>query len=72
MTPQEKLRLFWDMFKVYANNPNQIISITDRLKNLFGNEGDVFKVCASLGIIPSRGITFGNVLTKIGIEICTD
>lgn len=70
MTPQEKLKLFWEAYKVYCNNPNYIISTEDTLENLLGNKSDLNKICHSVGIgIFSNQITFGELLTKIGIKI---
>lgn len=70
MTPQEKLKLFWESYKIYCNDPHYILSTTDRLENLLGNKEDLDKICHSLGIqVFSRHITFGKLLTKIGIKI---
>lgn len=70
MTPQEKLQKFWEMFRVYQNKNYNLISVHDKLQNLLSTKQDLNKICWSLGIKKfSSNITFGTLLTKIGISI---
>lgn len=62
--------MIWAMFKIYLNNPNYYVRQEDVLADLFmEGERDVNRICHSLGIIPQRGLTFGQLLTKIGINV---
>lgn len=64
------IEMIWAMFKVYLNNPNYFVKQEDVLANLcMEGEKDVNRICHSLGIIPQRGLTFGQLLTKIGINV---
>lgn len=70
MTPQERLHKFWDLFRVYANKPGQLISQGDRIQNLLGNKQDLNKIMWACEVNKfSSHITFGTFLTKIGIKL---
>lgn len=60
--------MIWAMFKIYLNNPNYYVRQDDVLASLFmEGESDVNRVCPSLGIIPQRGLTFGQLLKQCNI-----
>ena len=62
--------MIWAMFKIYLNNPNYYVRQEDVLADLFmEGESDLTRFCHSLGIYPQRGLTFGQLLTKIGINV---
>lgn len=66
----EKLDMIWAMLKIYLNNPNYFVKQNDVLSEIcMEGEKDVNRICHSLGIIPQRGLTFGQLLTKIGINV---
>nr|DAL07224.1 MAG TPA: hypothetical protein [Caudoviricetes sp.] len=70
MTPTEKLHFFWKHLKVRMNNPNQIVYQEDILSNLLQRKEDLSLIMNSLGILTYNSkITFGEVLTKIGIKL---
>lgn len=61
--------MIWAMFKIYLNNPNYYVRQDDVLASLFmEGESDVNRVCHSLGIIPQRGLTFGQLLKQCNIS----
>lgn len=63
-----KLRMIWAMFKLYLNNPNYYVRQDDVLADLFmQGEYDVERFCHSLGVIPQRGLTFGQLLKECNI-----
>lgn len=63
-----KIEMIWAMFKIYLNNPNYYVRQDDVLASLFmEGERDVNRVCHSLGIIPQRGLTFGQLLKQCNI-----
>ena len=66
----KKLDMIWAMLKIYLNNPNYFVKQNDVLSEVcMEGEKDVNRICHSLGIIPQRGLTFGQLLTKIGINV---
>lgn len=65
-----RIDMIWAMFKVYLNNPNQIVMQGDVLADLCGNGSkDVIKICHSLGLYAIRPntLTFGQLLSKCNI-----
>lgn len=66
----KKLDMIWTMLKIYLNNPNYFVKQNDVLSKIcMEGERDVNRICHSLGIIPQRGLTLGQLLTKIGINV---
>jgi len=64
----EKIDMIWAMFKIYLNNPNYYVRQDDVLADLFMNgERDLNNFCHSLGILPQRGLTFGQLLRQCNI-----
>lgn len=60
--------MIWAMFKIYLNNPNYYVRQEDVLADLFMNgEDDLNRVCHSLGVLPQRGLTFGQLLKRCNI-----
>ena len=64
----QKIDMIWAMFKVYLNNPNYLVKQEDVLADLFmEGERDLSRFCHSLGILPKRGLTFGQLLKQCSI-----
>lgn len=60
--------MIWAMFKIYLNNPNYNVQQDDVLADLFmEGERDLIRFGHSLGIIPNRNITFGQLLNQLNI-----
>lgn len=70
MTPIEKLDMFWKYFRVYQNKSYNTISTSDCIQNLLSNNRDLDYIMFKLNVTKYKpNITFGKLLTKIGIKL---
>lgn len=69
MTPQEKLDLFWEKYKIYSIDPNRLFTHSDKISGFIQSQKEIFKVIFPLGIAYAPNLTFGKIFQLIGITI---
>lgn len=70
MTPQEKLKRFWELYRRYAINPNLVIDRNMEYFSLIQTRELALKILRGLGIpsplYPNMD-TIGKIFTEIGV-----